>query len=112
MKRRLVAVLVVIGMLSTMLVGCSSSEGTNESTETKAEEPGSQAEAETEDDKYIAMIALGFSHQYWQAVKQGAEEAADELGYRITFEGPEQETGRYAENSDSEQSGRYLYGSH
>ncbi len=92
MKRRLVAVLVVIGMLSTMLVGCSSSEGTNESTETKAEEPGSQAEAETEDDKYIAMIALGFSHQYWQAVKQGAEEAADELGYRITFEGPEQET--------------------
>lgn len=52
MKRRLVAVLVVIGMLSTMLVGCSSSEGTNESTETKAEEPGSQAEAETEDDKF------------------------------------------------------------
>ena len=92
MKRRLVAVLAVIGMLSTMLVGCSSGESTNESAEVKTEESGSEASAETEDDKYIAMIALGFSHQYWQAVKQGAEEAADELGYRITFEGPEQET--------------------
>ena len=38
------------------------------------------------------MIALGFSHQYWQAVKQGAEQAAEEYGVSITFEGPETET--------------------
>lgn len=48
--------------------------------------------AETEDDNYIAMVSLGYGHQFWQAVKQGAEEAAAELGYRITFEGPETET--------------------
>ena len=101
MKRKLVAVLAVIGMLSTLLVGCSSGGSAGETAEVKTEELGDETadesaaadtDAAADDDKYIAMIALGFSHQYWQAVKQGAEEAAAELGYRITFEGPEQET--------------------
>lgn len=51
-----------------------------------------QENAENPDEPYIAMIALGYSHQFWQAVKQGAEEAAAQYGVRITFEGPEQET--------------------
>jgi len=41
---------------------------------------------------YIAMIALGYGHQFWQAVRMGAEQAAEEFGVRITFEGPEDET--------------------
>ena len=41
---------------------------------------------------YIPVISKGFQHQFWQAVKMGAEKAAKELGVRITFEGPENET--------------------
>lgn len=41
---------------------------------------------------YIAMVSKGFQHQFWQAVKKGAEERAEELGVKITFEGPAAET--------------------
>src|SRR5690554_2052386 len=41
---------------------------------------------------YIAMIALAYGHQFWQAMRMGAEQAAEEFGVRITFEGPEDET--------------------
>lgn len=41
---------------------------------------------------YVSVIALGFQHQFWQAVKMGAEDAAKANGVTITFEGPEQET--------------------
>lgn len=40
---------------------------------------------------YIAMISKGFQHQFWQAVKSGAEKAAKDLNVDITFEGPESE---------------------
>lgn len=41
---------------------------------------------------YIPVISKGFQHQFWQAVKLGAEKAAKELNVDITFEGPESET--------------------
>jgi ribose transport system substrate-binding protein len=37
---------------------------------------------------YIAIVSKGFQHQFWQAVKQGAEQEAKAEGARITFEGP------------------------
>jgi ribose transport system substrate-binding protein len=37
---------------------------------------------------YIAIVSKGFQHQFWQAVKQGAEQEAAAQGARITFEGP------------------------
>ena len=40
----------------------------------------------------IALISKGFQHQFWQAVKQGADQAAEELGVNVTFEGPDSET--------------------
>ena len=43
------------------------------------------------DDIYIPMISKGFQHQFWQAVKAGAEQAAKDLNVKITFEGPETE---------------------
>lgn len=48
--------------------------------------------ASAADEIYIPMVSKGFQHQFWQAVKLGAEQAADELGVRITFEGPDNET--------------------
>ena len=44
------------------------------------------------DEMYIPLVSKGFQHQFWQAVKQGAEKAANEEGVRITFEGPDNET--------------------
>ncbi len=43
------------------------------------------------DDIYIPLISKGFQHQFWQAVKAGAEQAATEAKVKITFEGPETE---------------------
>lgn len=40
---------------------------------------------------YIPVISKGFQHQFWQAVKLGSEQAAEEFGVEITFEGPESE---------------------
>src|SRR4029450_7832491 len=37
---------------------------------------------------YIAIVSKGFQHQFWQAVKKGAEQEAEKEGARITFEGP------------------------
>jgi ribose transport system substrate-binding protein len=41
---------------------------------------------------YIPLVSKGFQHQFWQAVKQGADQAALELGINMTFEGPELES--------------------
>jgi ribose transport system substrate-binding protein len=41
-----------------------------------------------DEQKYIAIVSKGFQHQFWQAVKKGAEEEAARQGVRITFEGP------------------------
>ena len=41
---------------------------------------------------YIPLISKGFQHQFWQAVKSGADQAAKDLNVKITFEGPESET--------------------
>ncbi|MCD4752025.1 MAG: ABC transporter substrate-binding protein [Anaerolineaceae bacterium] len=40
---------------------------------------------------YIPVISKGFQHQFWQAVRLGAEQAAEDYGVTITFEGPESE---------------------
>ena len=40
----------------------------------------------------VPMISKGFQHQFWQAVKTGADQAAEELGVEVTFEGPDNET--------------------
>jgi ribose transport system substrate-binding protein len=43
------------------------------------------------DETYIPLISKGFQHQFWQAVKAGAEEQAKADDVKITFEGPETE---------------------
>ena len=41
---------------------------------------------------YIPLISKGFQHQFWQAVRLGAEQAAKDFNVNITFEGPESES--------------------
>src|SRR5260221_362632 len=43
------------------------------------------------DEIYVPLVSKGFQHQFWQAVKAGAEQAAKQYNVKITFEGPETE---------------------
>ena len=40
----------------------------------------------------VEVIAKGFQHDFWKAVNKGAEKAAGELGAKINFVGPQNET--------------------
>lgn len=84
MKKKWIATLLT-AVMTVSLLGCG-----GEASDKAAATDG--AAAADSGKPYVAMIALGFSHQYWQAVKQGAEQAAEEYGVSITFEGPETET--------------------
>ncbi|MDG3577852.1 ABC transporter substrate-binding protein [Rhizobium sp. YJ-22] len=44
------------------------------------------------DKLYVPLISKGFQHQFWQAVKAGADKAGAELGVEVTFEGPDNES--------------------
>jgi ribose transport system substrate-binding protein len=73
MRMRKVAVAVALGAALTMTAtGC-------------AEESGGGGGG---DEPLIAIVSKGFQHQFWQAVKQGAEQEAEERGAQITFVGP------------------------
>ena len=74
-------------MLSMLLAACPAAAPTAPAAEAPA------AAAPAADAKlYIPVISKGFQHQFWQAVKSGAEKAATDLNVDITFEGPESET--------------------
>ncbi len=47
--------------------------------------------ASAQDKLYIPLISKGFQHQFWQAVKAGADKAGAEFGVDVTFEGPDTE---------------------
>lgn len=49
---------------------------------------GSAAQAQ---EVYVPLISKGFQHQFWQAVKAGAEQAGKDYKVKVTFEGPETE---------------------
>ncbi len=48
--------------------------------------------ATAQEKMYVPLISKGFQHQFWQAVKAGADKAAEELGVEVSFEGPDNET--------------------
>jgi len=77
--RKRVSLIAVAAAAALLLGGCASG--------TEAAETGSDSE-----ELYVAMVSKGFQHQFWQAVKTGAEARADELGIKVTFEGPASET--------------------
>ncbi|GAA3877426.1 ABC transporter substrate-binding protein [Leifsonia kafniensis] len=72
----------VAGAVAAALIftGCSADTSTTEAGGGSSDKP------------YIALISKGFQHEFWQAVKKGAEQKAKELDVTITFEGPASET--------------------
>lgn len=74
--RKLLVTLLSLGLVLAMVAGCA---------------PAAQPTAAPAGKLYIPVISKGFQHQFWQAVKLGAEQAATDLNVDITFEGPESE---------------------
>ena len=110
MKKKLLSIALGAAMVASMLAGCGNSAGTSapaESTpapaQTKEETPAASteaaadtsadtAEAYAEITGKIYLVSKGFQHQFWQAVLQGANEAAAEYGVEIDFQGPDTES--------------------
>lgn len=88
----------ILGLALSLVMGLG--VGCGQKTEAPAAAPAetkteaaAPAETKTEEPEkiFIPLVSKGFQHQYWQAVKLGAEKAASELGIEISFEGPETE---------------------
>ena len=78
MKLKFIYTLAALIVVATMLAACGGAPAA-----TEAAQPAGKL--------YIPVISKGFQHQFWQAVKLGAERAATDLNVEITFEGPESE---------------------
>ena len=78
-RKRSIGAVVGLAAAALVLAGCASDGG------------GGSAEAGGGDTPYVALVSKGFQHQFWQAVKSGAEQAAEEYGVELTFEGPDTE---------------------
>ncbi len=79
MKKKLLGLMLCASILGSTLVGCDSKPVGNET-------------APQDDQVYVYLVSKGFQHQFWQAVKQGAEEKATELNAKIEFVGPNTES--------------------
>ncbi len=86
--RKISPALAVLGVAASMaLAACS---GTPAAPAASGSAPA--ASASSGEKPYIAIVSKGFQHQFWQAVKQGAEQQAAKDGVTITFEGPATES--------------------
>lgn len=83
---KMVMTTAVLTLSVSLLAGCGSSSTSSTTTSASAKPASSNSSK-----PYIPVISKGFQHQFWQAVKQGAEKAAKEYDVNITFEGPETE---------------------
>ena len=108
MKKKLLSIALGAAMVASMLAGCGSNASTTApaastpaAAETKSEAPAEPASSEaaadtaqasTEITGKIYLVSKGFQHQFWQAVLQGANEAAAEYGVEIDFQGPDTES--------------------
>lgn len=82
------AILLSLLLIASLITGCAAPAAPAEPKQAEAA-PTQQA---SEGKIYIPVISKGFQHQFWQAVKMGAEKAAKEFNVEITFEGPESES--------------------
>lgn len=89
MKSKPLTLLLALLLMTLVFVGCSSSS--EEEAVDTAPASDSDSAADAEEQRYIAVISKGFQHQFWQAVRTGAEQASEDYDVTITFEGPETE---------------------
>lgn len=81
--------LAAVGAAALMLSACGS--GSTPAETTSAPAPDSTSAAAPAEGGTIYLVSKGFQHRFWQAVKEGAEQAGEEFGYTIEFVGPDNE---------------------
>lgn len=78
-------------MTLALLIGLLAACGDGNNEETNASN-GDNGNSDNGEEKKVEIVAKGFQHDFWVAVKDGAEEAADELNADINFVGPKDES--------------------
>ena len=91
MRKTTMATTVMLSALALTLGACSDGGGGGTSPTAGGGAGASEPAGGAQGDMYVALISKGFQHQFWQAVRQGAEDAGEELGVRVTFDGPDTE---------------------
>jgi ribose transport system substrate-binding protein len=84
-----------LAAVALLIAACSSSTGGGGGAASPAASSGGGASASAAAGgakPYIPIVSKGFQHQFWQAVKKGAEQKAAELNVTVNFEGPENES--------------------
>jgi ribose transport system substrate-binding protein len=81
-------VVAVLGAAALVVGACGSSGSSASAGGSAAASGGASGAAGA----YIPIVSKGFQHQFWQAVKKGAEEEAKAEGVTVNFEGPEKES--------------------
>ena len=94
--KKLIALLLALVMV-VGLVACGAKEEAAAPAATEAAPAATEAATEAAAEAapatmYIPVMAKGFQHQFWQAVKAGADAAAAEYGVEIYFDGPASES--------------------
>jgi len=93
--KKVLSILLCLVLVTALLSACGSTAKqpapAEETQKPKEEKPAEEKKEKAESEIYIPVISKGFQHQFWQAVKMGAEKAAKDFNVKITFEGPESE---------------------
>ncbi|MEF2646286.1 MAG: substrate-binding domain-containing protein, partial [Oscillospiraceae bacterium] len=101
MKKLIALLLALVMVLALAACAAKTEPAKTETTDTKTEQTTTEetktedpapAEETTGEKMYIPVMAKGFQHQFWQAVAKGSEDAANDLGVEIYFDGPASET--------------------
>ena len=102
MKKKLLAALISVAMVATLLAGCGGGGDEAETTTDTAETEETADAAETEEtadadaaatgDLHLEIVSKGLQHAYWQAVLNGVNSKAEELGVSVNFVGPDSES--------------------
>ena len=95
-KKRLFAAILSAAMMISLAAcggGKTPAASTPAASTPAASTPAASTPAGGDGEKmFIPVMAKGFQHQFWQAVKAGADAAAADLGVEIYFDGPASET--------------------
>lgn len=91
MKKKVISVLLIACMATTLLMGCGNSSSTKEK-ETKATEANkadateketSEKETQTAGKEKYGIVIKVLSSEFWQSMEKGIKEKADELGVEV-----------------------------
>lgn len=85
MKKKLLSVVLVLSVLGTMLVGCSSSTSSEETTTTTTEASDDVAEETTASEDWTIGCTVYYMSEFITLMTEGMEARADELGTDIVI---------------------------